>query len=154
MDHQRIDLNCWATCRWRESAPAPQCNLPWWMLLSNSLLFLTRNFNSDFLSCDCGLRWVPGYFRTRTARRLGDETICAYPRNLHGKPLRGLRESQLSCGECLTGNVMHMNEVVRHYPPSNSMKTWVCEWQSHCFLIMILFVDVPNLLGRCTVCEK
>ncbi|XP_055742863.1 adhesion G protein-coupled receptor A2-like [Salvelinus fontinalis] len=54
------------------------------------------NFNSDFLSCDCGLRWVPGYFRTRTAR-LGDETICAYPRNLHGKPLRGLRESQLSC---------------------------------------------------------
>uniref|UniRef100_A0A8C7V2R4 Adhesion G protein-coupled receptor A2 n=1 Tax=Oncorhynchus mykiss TaxID=8022 RepID=A0A8C7V2R4_ONCMY len=54
------------------------------------------NFNSDFLSCDCGLRWVPGYFRTRTTR-LGDKTICAYPRNLHGKPLRGLRESQLSC---------------------------------------------------------
>uniref|UniRef100_A0A674CB95 Adhesion G protein-coupled receptor A2 n=1 Tax=Salmo trutta TaxID=8032 RepID=A0A674CB95_SALTR len=54
------------------------------------------NFNSDFLSCDCGLRWVPGYFRTSTAR-LGDETICAYPRNLHGKPLHGLRESQLSC---------------------------------------------------------
>ncbi|KAL0979422.1 hypothetical protein UPYG_G00184870 [Umbra pygmaea] len=54
------------------------------------------NFNSDFLSCDCGLRWVPGYFRTSTAR-LGDETVCAYPKSLHGKPLRGLRESQLSC---------------------------------------------------------
>uniref|UniRef100_A0A8C7D245 Adhesion G protein-coupled receptor A2 n=1 Tax=Oncorhynchus kisutch TaxID=8019 RepID=A0A8C7D245_ONCKI len=54
------------------------------------------NFNSDFLSCDCGLRWVPGYFPTSTAS-LGDETVCAYPKSLHGKPLRGLRESQLSC---------------------------------------------------------
>ncbi|XP_014027486.2 adhesion G protein-coupled receptor A2 [Salmo salar] len=54
------------------------------------------NFNSDFLSCDCGLRWVPGYFHT-SAVRLGDETVCAYPKSLHGKPLRGLRESQLSC---------------------------------------------------------
>ncbi|KAM4616137.1 adhesion G protein-coupled receptor A2 [Polymixia lowei] len=54
------------------------------------------NFNSDFLSCDCGLRWVPAFFHTSSAR-LGDETLCAYPRNLRGKPLRGLRESQLSC---------------------------------------------------------
>lgn len=54
------------------------------------------NFNSDFLSCDCGLRWVPGYFRS-SAARLGDETLCAYPRSLRGKPLSGLRESQLSC---------------------------------------------------------
>ncbi|XP_078107693.1 adhesion G protein-coupled receptor A2 isoform X2 [Sander vitreus] len=54
------------------------------------------NFNSDYLSCDCGLRWVPGFFRSSSAR-LGDETLCAYPRSLKGKPLRGLRESQLSC---------------------------------------------------------
>ncbi|KAM7017645.1 adhesion G protein-coupled receptor A2 isoform 1-T1 [Tautogolabrus adspersus] len=54
------------------------------------------NFNSDYLSCDCGLRWVPGFFRSSSAR-LGDETLCAYPRSLRGKPLRGLRESQLNC---------------------------------------------------------
>ncbi|XP_054628443.1 adhesion G protein-coupled receptor A2 [Dunckerocampus dactyliophorus] len=54
------------------------------------------NFNSDYLSCDCGLRWVPGFFRSSSAR-LGDETLCAYPRTLKGKPLRGLRESQLNC---------------------------------------------------------
>uniref|UniRef100_A0A7N9AZ42 Adhesion G protein-coupled receptor A2 n=1 Tax=Mastacembelus armatus TaxID=205130 RepID=A0A7N9AZ42_9TELE len=54
------------------------------------------NFNSDYLSCDCGLRWVPGFFRSSSAW-LGDETLCAYPRSLKGKPLRGLRESQLSC---------------------------------------------------------
>ncbi|XP_041856309.1 adhesion G protein-coupled receptor A2 [Melanotaenia boesemani] len=54
------------------------------------------NFNSDYLSCDCGLRWVPNFFRSSSAR-LGDETLCAYPRSLRGKPLRGLRENQLSC---------------------------------------------------------
>lgn len=63
-------------------------------------LCFCRNFNSDYLSCDCGLRWVPGFLRMGSAR-LGDETLCAYPRNLRGKPLRGLRESQLSCGESL-----------------------------------------------------
>uniref|UniRef100_A0A7N6FF55 Adhesion G protein-coupled receptor A2 n=1 Tax=Anabas testudineus TaxID=64144 RepID=A0A7N6FF55_ANATE len=54
------------------------------------------NFNSDYLSCDCGMRWVPGFFHSSSAR-LGDETLCAHPRSLRGKPLRGLRESQLSC---------------------------------------------------------
>uniref|UniRef100_A0A8C9T7K7 Adhesion G protein-coupled receptor A2 n=1 Tax=Scleropages formosus TaxID=113540 RepID=A0A8C9T7K7_SCLFO len=54
------------------------------------------NFNSEFLSCDCGLRWVPGYFHSSSAR-LGSETYCAYPRKLHGKPLRGLKETHLNC---------------------------------------------------------
>lgn len=54
------------------------------------------NFNSDYLSCDCGLRWVPGFFQNSPAR-LGDETLCAYPRSLRGKPLRGLKAGQLSC---------------------------------------------------------
>lgn len=54
------------------------------------------NFNSDYLSCDCGLRWVPGFFHSSPAR-LGDETLCAYPRSLKGKPLRGLKASQLNC---------------------------------------------------------
>ncbi|XP_034025827.1 adhesion G protein-coupled receptor A2 isoform X4 [Thalassophryne amazonica] len=54
------------------------------------------NFNSDYLSCDCGLQWVPGFIRS-SSTRVGDETLCAYPRTLRGKPLRGLRESQLTC---------------------------------------------------------
>lgn len=61
---------------------------------------LCRNFNSDYLSCDCGLRWIPGFFRSSSAR-LGDETLCAYPRSLRGKLLRGLKEGQLSCGESM-----------------------------------------------------
>ncbi|XP_015226392.1 PREDICTED: G-protein coupled receptor 124 [Cyprinodon variegatus] len=54
------------------------------------------NFNSDYLSCDCGLRWMPSFFRNKSVR-VGEETLCAYPRTLRGKPLRGLREIQLSC---------------------------------------------------------
>ncbi|MEQ2195131.1 hypothetical protein XENOCAPTIV_007928, partial [Xenoophorus captivus] len=58
------------------------------------------NFDSDYLSCDCGLRWMPSFFRSSSVR-VGDETLCAFPRTLRGKPLQGLRESQLSCGEGL-----------------------------------------------------
>uniref|UniRef100_A0A669D419 Adhesion G protein-coupled receptor A2 n=1 Tax=Oreochromis niloticus TaxID=8128 RepID=A0A669D419_ORENI len=54
------------------------------------------NFNSDYLTCDCELQWVPNFFRSSPAR-LGEETLCAYPMSLRGKPLRGLRESHLSC---------------------------------------------------------
>ncbi|XP_036434452.1 adhesion G protein-coupled receptor A2 isoform X1 [Colossoma macropomum] len=54
------------------------------------------NFDSEFLSCDCGLRWVPGFFRSSSAR-LGDETYCSYPRRFQNRPLRELRESDLSC---------------------------------------------------------
>ncbi|XP_056629382.1 adhesion G protein-coupled receptor A2 isoform X1 [Triplophysa dalaica] len=54
------------------------------------------NFHTEFLSCDCGLRWVPRFFRSGSAR-LGDETLCAYPTRLQNKPLRELRESDLSC---------------------------------------------------------
>ncbi|XP_072538490.1 adhesion G protein-coupled receptor A2 isoform X1 [Salminus brasiliensis] len=54
------------------------------------------NFDSEFLSCDCGLRWVPGFFRSSSAR-LGEETLCAYPRRFQNRPLRELQESDLSC---------------------------------------------------------
>uniref|UniRef100_H2T8Y4 Adhesion G protein-coupled receptor A2 n=1 Tax=Takifugu rubripes TaxID=31033 RepID=H2T8Y4_TAKRU len=55
------------------------------------------NFNSDFLTCDCSLHWVPRFFHSSSAR-LGEETLCAFPRSLRGKQLRGLKENQLSCG--------------------------------------------------------
>ncbi|XP_051965292.1 adhesion G protein-coupled receptor A2 [Xyrauchen texanus] len=54
------------------------------------------NFHSEFLSCDCGLQWVPGFFRSSSAR-LGDETLCAYPTRLQNKPLHLLRKSDLNC---------------------------------------------------------
>lgn len=93
-----------------------------------TIIVLSRNFNSDYLSCDCGLRWVPGFFRSSSAR-LGDETLCAYPKSLKGKPLRGLRESQLNCGECLA-RMTHINEVVS---PLWCRKSLACGgWQWQC----------------------
>uniref|UniRef100_A0A8C1RVV6 Adhesion G protein-coupled receptor A2 n=1 Tax=Cyprinus carpio TaxID=7962 RepID=A0A8C1RVV6_CYPCA len=65
-------------------------------LILTSICELNRNFHSEFLSCDCGLSWVPGFFRSSSAR-LGDETLCAYPRRHLNKPLRLLKESELSC---------------------------------------------------------
>ncbi|KAM9474884.1 adhesion G protein-coupled receptor A2 [Clarias gariepinus] len=54
------------------------------------------NFDSEFLSCDCALQWVPGFFRTSSAK-LGDETLCTYPRRFQNRPLRELKESDLTC---------------------------------------------------------
>lgn len=68
------------------------------------ITYVFRNFNSDFLTCDCGLHWVPSFFHTSSAR-LGDETLCAFPMSLRGKQLRGLGENQLSCGKNDLNNV-------------------------------------------------
>ncbi|XP_066570553.1 adhesion G protein-coupled receptor A2 [Amia ocellicauda] len=54
------------------------------------------SFESEFLSCDCSLQWVPSFFRS-SAARLSEDTLCAYPSIHQGKPLRSLQESQLTC---------------------------------------------------------
>ena len=82
------------------------------LVIYGQYISLSRNFNSDYLSCDCGMRWVPSFFRSNSAR-LGDETLCAYPRSLRGKPLRELRESHLNCGK--RAAVRHVNEAVCHF---------------------------------------
>lgn len=66
--------------------------------VKTTIISLFRNFNSDFLTCDCSLYWVPKFFHSSSAR-LGEETLCAFPRSLRGKQLRGLRENQLGCGK-------------------------------------------------------
>lgn len=62
------------------------------------LFYPFRNFDSEFLTCDCGMQWVPGFFRTSSAR-LGDETLCMFPRRFQNRPLRELKDSDLTCGE-------------------------------------------------------
>ncbi|XP_063049483.1 adhesion G protein-coupled receptor A2 [Engraulis encrasicolus] len=55
------------------------------------------NFNSEFLTCDCGLRWVPSFLHSSSVR-LGEDTLCAYPKSLQGKPLRDIKDMRhLSC---------------------------------------------------------
>lgn len=57
-----------------------------------------RDFATEYLTCDCNLRWVLPWARNRSAQ-ISDRTLCVYPRHLHAVPLRGARESQLRCGE-------------------------------------------------------
>ncbi|XP_028655007.1 adhesion G protein-coupled receptor A2 [Erpetoichthys calabaricus] len=54
------------------------------------------DFKTDFLVCDCNMRWAPTYFH-KPFIRLSEDTICAFPSSLKGKPLKGLKESQLTC---------------------------------------------------------
>uniref|UniRef100_A0A674I1H9 Adhesion G protein-coupled receptor A2 n=1 Tax=Terrapene triunguis TaxID=2587831 RepID=A0A674I1H9_9SAUR len=54
------------------------------------------DFATEYLTCDCNLRWMLPWSRNRSAQ-ISDKTLCIYPSPLHAKPLRSIRESQLQC---------------------------------------------------------
>ncbi|KAM6035744.1 LOW QUALITY PROTEIN: adhesion G protein-coupled receptor A2 [Theristicus caerulescens] len=54
------------------------------------------DFATEYLTCDCNLRWVLPWARNRSAQ-ISERTVCVYPRHLHAFPLRSARESQLRC---------------------------------------------------------
>lgn len=59
---------------------------------------LCRDFGTEFLTCDCHLRWLLPWARNRSLQ-LSERTLCAYPSALHAQALAGLQEAQLRCGE-------------------------------------------------------
>ncbi|NWV27898.1 AGRA2 protein, partial [Origma solitaria] len=54
------------------------------------------DFATEYLTCDCNLRWVLPWARERTAQ-ISERTACAFPRQLRGMALRGARDGQLRC---------------------------------------------------------
>ncbi|KAM9311109.1 adhesion G protein-coupled receptor A2 [Gastrophryne carolinensis] len=54
------------------------------------------DFSTEFLTCDCQLRWVVAWTKNSSVQ-ISDRTLCAYPSALRDKPLRNLKESQLTC---------------------------------------------------------
>ncbi|NXT18593.1 AGRA2 protein, partial [Syrrhaptes paradoxus] len=54
------------------------------------------DFGTEYLTCDCSLRWVLPWARNRSVQ-LSERTVCAYPRQLRAFPLRSARDSQLRC---------------------------------------------------------
>ncbi|NXW41032.1 AGRA2 protein, partial [Nyctiprogne leucopyga] len=54
------------------------------------------DFATEYLTCDCNLRWVLPWARNRSAQ-ISERTLCVYPRHLHGFPLRSARDGQLRC---------------------------------------------------------
>lgn len=57
-----------------------------------------RDLGTEFLTCDCRLRWLLSWARNRSVQ-LSERTLCAYPSTLHAQTLGGLQEAQLRCGE-------------------------------------------------------
>uniref|UniRef100_A0A8C8A9L2 Adhesion G protein-coupled receptor A2 n=1 Tax=Otus sunia TaxID=257818 RepID=A0A8C8A9L2_9STRI len=56
------------------------------------------DFATEYLTCDCNLRWVLPWARNRSAQ-ISERTACVYPRHLQAFPLRSARDGQLRCGE-------------------------------------------------------
>ncbi|XP_078095777.1 adhesion G protein-coupled receptor A2 isoform X2 [Mustelus asterias] len=54
------------------------------------------DFNSEFLICDCNMRWALNW-KKNSSVRISEETICAYPKTLRGQLFKDLKESQLVC---------------------------------------------------------
>lgn len=57
-----------------------------------------RDLGTEYLTCDCHLRWLLPWARNRSLQ-LSEHTVCAYPAALHAQALGGLQEAQLRCGE-------------------------------------------------------
>lgn len=57
-----------------------------------------RHVGTDYLFCDCQLRWMLSWIRSQ-AVRVGNESVCVYPTRLHGLELHSLQEQQLTCGK-------------------------------------------------------
>lgn len=74
-------LNGWYECIW-----------------VNVVLCFFRHVGTDYLFCDCQLRWLLSWIRSQ-ALRVGNESVCVYPTRLHGLELRSLQENQLTCGK-------------------------------------------------------
>ncbi|CAJ0944620.1 unnamed protein product [Ranitomeya imitator] len=55
------------------------------------------DFSTDFLTCDCHLQWIATWAKNGSAK-ISDRTLCSYPSALRERPLRNLKESQLTCG--------------------------------------------------------
>ncbi|KAL8623643.1 hypothetical protein ACOMHN_051085 [Nucella lapillus] len=63
----------------------------------NDLTSLRRiDFGSDYLRCDCHLRWVVQWAESKEVR-LARETVCALPSPMKGRMLRKLTAQQLHC---------------------------------------------------------
>ncbi|NWV35677.1 AGRA2 protein, partial [Grantiella picta] len=54
------------------------------------------DFATEYLTCDCNLRWVLPWARERSAQ-ISERTACVFPRQLRGVALRGARDGQLRC---------------------------------------------------------
>ena len=62
----------------------------------NVLLFCCSDFNSEYLRCDCHLRWLVKWSKSKKVR-VHSSTKCALPQAMKGLTFNKLRRSELHC---------------------------------------------------------
>uniref|UniRef100_A0A8C3YGY6 Adhesion G protein-coupled receptor A2 n=1 Tax=Catagonus wagneri TaxID=51154 RepID=A0A8C3YGY6_9CETA len=70
------------------------------------------DFGTEFLTCDCRLRWLLPWARNRSLQ-LSERTLCAYPSTLRAQALGGLQEAQLRCEGALELHTHHLIPSLR-----------------------------------------
>ncbi|XP_067424527.1 adhesion G protein-coupled receptor A2 [Emydura macquarii macquarii] len=66
------------------------------------------DFATEYLTCDCSLRWTLAWARNRSAQ-ISDRTLCIHPGPLHAQLLRSLQEGQL---ECVGAPELHTHHLI------------------------------------------
>ncbi|XP_060079222.1 adhesion G protein-coupled receptor A3-like [Ylistrum balloti] len=54
------------------------------------------DFKSDYLRCDCHLRWIAKWMKEKNVR-IQSSTTCAVPQELKDRPVKGLKKKELHC---------------------------------------------------------
>uniref|UniRef100_A0A8C5KJF9 Adhesion G protein-coupled receptor A2 n=1 Tax=Jaculus jaculus TaxID=51337 RepID=A0A8C5KJF9_JACJA len=70
------------------------------------------DFGTEFLTCDCHLRWLLPWARNHSLQ-LSERTLCAYPSTLHAQALGSLQEAQLRCEGTLELHTHHLIPSLR-----------------------------------------
>ncbi|KAK2093662.1 Adhesion G protein-coupled receptor A2 [Saguinus oedipus] len=73
---------------------------------------LRLDLGTEFLTCDCHLRWLLPWARNRSLQ-LSEHTLCAYPSALHAQALGSLQEAQLCCEGALELHTHHLIPSLR-----------------------------------------
>ena len=69
------------------------------LVYSPRVLLLYRDFDSEYLMCDCHLEWIVKWMKNN-AVRVNSGTTCAVPSQLKGRSIKNLKRKDLHCGKC------------------------------------------------------
>ncbi|XP_051896881.1 adhesion G protein-coupled receptor A2-like isoform X2 [Pristis pectinata] len=83
------------------------------------------DFNTEYLVCDCNMLWVLNWERNSSVR-ISEETLCAFPKALRGKPFKDLKESQLVCDGPLELPFLQLIPVLRQVVFQGDRLPFIC----------------------------
>lgn len=72
-------------------------NLILFTILTSLYFVCYREFQTEYLLCDCNILWMHRWVKERniTVR----DTRCVYPKSLQAQPVTGVKQELLTCGK-------------------------------------------------------